>query len=554
MADEYTYEETGNALVQGGLSADFVAHILAVGGPALLKDVLKKVGRGTAQALHPDILKAYCAKNGITYEGLAEKLSRRSTPLVDAKDLDASELERLAHEMPQGSGGDDELLAQASLLIDDLQGQVTGLQTQYDRLRGQYAQTLAEIAGRFTGSTLDPLLRQTHALLQKGAVSSTAAADIARLERELRETNGKLTTLRAQYDAAQGEKNTAFSARDAAQRVLRDYQASAARTEVDYKGRLETAERQKGQLNTLNRDLSGTVARLEREAETGLHERRALTGQVGALQKDLRRTEGLLEKAVRGENLGDAVVVCQQEEDFYIGLARRYAQTGNYDALVTLFDAGIKITGNSGKLAAYKNDIIATVYENGKKAATKGEQIRARQFYRQVIQLDPTHVKAHLRTAQSYEADGKRSQAQEYYTKTLALELYNGGAHEGLQRLLGSASTCLLEIGRIAETNGKYTAARDFYRRIITAEPTHIEAHMKIAAAYSAEKRELDARQWYRNVLAINPRDIFAHLGIAASYEREGEKNKARHFYQQALSLDAKNPAAREGFQRVRLS
>jgi tetratricopeptide (TPR) repeat protein len=551
MADGYIYEQTGNPLADGGLAADFVAHIVAVGGLPLLKEFLKKSGRASAAALHPDVLQKYCAENGIPYAELAEQLTRRSTPLVGAKDLPDTDLENLVNNMPQGSGGDDGLLAQASLLIDDLQGQVTGIQTQYDGLRAQYAQTLTEIAGRFTGSTLEPLLRETITLLRRGGVSSSAAADIARLQRELRDTNEALRRVRAEYAAAQGERDAAFTARDAAERVLRDYQAAATRAEADYKTRLTQAGDRQARTEREKAGLAATVARLEREADTGLHERRALTAQVAAIRADLTRKGELLEKAVRGERLGDAVVVCQTEDDFYLGLARRYVQAGNYDALVMLFDAGIKITEKSGNLAAYRNHLITTVYENGKNAAARGEQIRARQFYRQVIQLDRTHVKAHLRTAQSYEADGKRSQAQEYYKKTLELELYNSGAHEGLQRLLGSASACFLEVGRIAETQRNYTAARDFYRRIIAAEPAHIGAHMKIAAAYSAEKREVAARQCYRNVLRINPRDISTHLKIGESYEREGEREKARQSYQQALTLDAKNPAAREGLNRV---
>lgn len=135
-AGGYQYSTSENPLVEGGLSVALVDYIIAQEGTDGLKATLKVLSRGIARSLHSDVLSAYCSKHRIPYEGLPHELARRAVSLIDAKDLDRFTLEEHVKKLSRETrtnAVDEEMLALASDRIDELEAQVTALQRAAER-------------------------------------------------------------------------------------------------------------------------------------------------------------------------------------------------------------------------------------------------------------------------------------------------------------------------------------------------------------------------------------------------------------------------------------
>lgn len=430
----YKYQKSEHTFAFGGISPALVAYAQKEGGPASLSKVIGNWGKQVVRATHADVLEAYCKARGIPYDGLAKELTKRATELINAKDLDSSALELLAREMPKerAGGQDDELLALADARITELEEDVDRLSGLYDTVRAQYAQTLAEVAGRPNPAALQTLLTNTIQALKKGGAVVKDTKDLDKLRGEYEQlkslqsrTEASLSALKRDYGSLEVRERQAQDALRTAKETLDQERRRAGIEKESLQSRLQSAQEGRNR------------------AEQDIHEQHALytaaSRQVEEAYRQVRLMEAQLVVLLHPETEVPPhlfkPVVCKEEQDLYLAIARDHFKQRRYDRLATTLTEGIEVCENNEKLVMYRREVVNDWYELGRKAQKKGDESDARAYYRRIIQFDPTYARAHLRLAQSYHVAGRNTHARPHYEQVLVLDPGCVEAQKGLSKL-----------------------------------------------------------------------------------------------------------------------
>ncbi len=465
----YVYTQAANGLAFGGVSPAVVTYALENGGVADLQQIIKKLGKQTARATHADILGTYCKRKGIAYDDLAKQLGERATTLITVKDLGSSELERLAREMPKGggTGGDEELLLAMETRLDELTArveQLEPLEATYAALKAEYANTLAEIAGRVSSAALGPILERTVKALKSGSFSTKDRAELEKLR-------GEYETLRTLQTRTQSDLE--------AQR--RDYgrlEATLRRTQDELTGTKGSVEEHKRKAKREAETLQGKVTSTTRAKEQ--MEAQFYEAQARYLAAHSRLEETNRQLQLVGTQLGLLLaplgpfpatvfrpVVCKEEQELYLELVKRHHKRGRYDLLGTILTEGVEICEHHGKLTAYKAELINRWNEQGTAAQREGNHTDVRKYYRRIVELEPANLNAHLAIGLAYKAQDREADAR----------------------------TC--------------------YRQVIALQPEHLSAHLEMAGSYEREGKKGKARQLYQRVLTLDPDNTPAQTGLS---------------------------------------
>jgi predicted O-linked N-acetylglucosamine transferase (SPINDLY family) len=152
----------------------------------------------------------------------------------------------------------------------------------------------------------------------------------------------------------------------------------------------------------------------------------------------------------------------------------------------------------------------------------------AEQLYRQVLQVNPTHVDAIAKLANVFFQQGNYATAIDAYRQALqfspndAASWYNLGL--ALQRL-----------NRDAE-------ALDCYHQALRIQPGLAVAWNNIGSAYRATGDIDNAIACYRHVLQLRPDYVAAHGNLGNALTDRGQLPEAVQSYRQALQLDPNQP------------
>ncbi|MBI5002993.1 protein phosphatase 2C domain-containing protein [Candidatus Woesearchaeota archaeon] len=150
-------------------------------------------------------------------------------------------------------------------------------------------------------------------------------------------------------------------------------------------------------------------------------------------RKDYANAQMLLEKMhLVNTETPFMQTVTKRQGTAYVGLARVYYVTRQFEALHTLFSDEHK---EVQELMSYKKDVINDWYELGRKAEREGDYSDARAYYRRIIDFEPSHVRAHFHIGTAYEAQLRHDQAKTAYKRTLTLAPTFTEAREGLTRV-----------------------------------------------------------------------------------------------------------------------
>jgi tetratricopeptide (TPR) repeat protein len=164
--------------------------------------------------------------------------------------------------------------------------------------------------------------------------------------------------------------------------------------------------------------------------------------------------------------LAEQCTATTQEQ--YVAIARLcYEEKRAADVVATLH-RGIEKCPAHEKLEQYKRDVVGDWYEKGKKATNSKDYADARQYFRQVIALEPTHLKAYFKIAASYHAQG-----------------------------------------------GRGIDARQWYRKALVLDGSYVPAHLGIAQSYETDGRKADAITSYQKVLCLDRNNTEAKEGVA---------------------------------------
>jgi len=189
------------------------------------------------------------------------------------------------------------------------------------------------------------------------------------------------------------------------------------------------------------------------------------------------------------------------------------------------------------------------------------ETDQARTGFERAVQLDPQFALAWAGLAQThvwdcnYGSEGGQkgfnahlAAARESLEKALAIEPdlpealsaramietnfdYNWkGAAETLRKALALVPqdpALLMEAGNLAQARSEMTAAIEFFRRAVAADPVNAQALTFLATGLSAVGRQEEARTEYARVIELNPSAPNSHGGVGLTYLLEDKFEEA---------------------------
>ncbi len=423
---DYTYEQTKNPLANGGLNADFVDHIMAVGGLPLLEKVLGDLGRGIVRSLHEDALKSWLATNNIPYEGnkLAMSLTRRATELITAKD--ATELILYAREMPRGSGSatsaDEELLHLASQQIDDLEARLATTETRRQIAQDQYARLLVQIAGHPNAKelrgVLDDLLSELQGTERPTRSEPKAAAPP-------REAQGTTTPPRP---AARGPARPTAPSATSQDYFTAGKTAFAAQKYTDAASALTTAARNDPKNGWIQYYLGMTYHAMNRQSDARSAFTSAVKLRPAFATKDLEEAVGFIAR----RDYTKALWAVERAS-----LAGKYCpESPKKKILETANNVGVAFKdGIAGKkdYAAAKRAFTAALsidpayfpaqYHLGTIAFMEKDYLTAERAFTGVLRTDANHKWAHYQLGRVYEQTNRKVSARRSYESAVRLGL-----------------------------------------------------------------------------------------------------------------------------------
>ncbi len=148
---------------------------------------------------------------------------------------------------------------------------------------------------------------------------------------------------------------------------------------------------------------------------------------------------------------------------------------------------------------------------------------QAEQLYRQILQVDPQHVKAwHFLGVLAYWA-GRNDLAVEYISQALRFKPDYADAHNNL--------------GLALKNQGKLDEAEASYRRALQLNSNSAEAYSNLGHTLQKQWRLDEAVASYRQALSLKPdfADAYNNLGIAL--REQGKMEEAKVSFQEAVRL-----------------
>ena len=102
----------------------------------------------------------------------------------------------------------------------------------------------------------------------------------------------------------------------------------------------------------------------------------------------------------------------------------------------------------------------------------------------------------------------------------------------------------LFKDGKLDEAIGKLKAA-------VAADPSSVQAHSYLGAAYASDKQHPEAIEQFQAAVDLNPNSAVHTFNLAQAYENAGSKPRAQALYEKALELDPKYARAQQRLQAL---
>ena len=174
---------------------------------------------------------------------------------------------------------------------------------------------------------------------------------------------------------------------------------------------------------------------------------------------------------------------------------------------------------------------IAQAFDSAVQHHRAGQLPRAEQLYRQVLRVDPQHVRAlHLLGLLTHQA-GRSDLAVEYISQALRLKPDFAEAH--------------CNLGMALAKQDKLAEAVVCYEEALRIKPDHAEAHNNLANALRKQGKLDEAVNSYLEALRFKPDTAETHCNLGAVLHLQGNPTAAVACFQQALRLKPNYAEAR---------
>jgi len=184
-----------------------------------------------------------------------------------------------------------------------------------------------------------------------------------------------------------------------------------------------------------------------------------------------------------------------------------YEKMENWEKAFSVCKNILKSKGQNNKLAIYKHLL-------GNELHNEGEFHKARLAYKEALHYDDKLADAYIMIAESYQAEGRKQDAVEFYKK-LALK-----APSEVYRVAYKMEQTLFELGQFSE-------AESVYNKIIDQIPDDVDA-LRSLAGISEKKGNLEvAIDTLAEAVKTHPEDTAAAAKLIELYLNNNQRNRA---------------------------
>jgi tetratricopeptide (TPR) repeat protein len=178
-------------------------------------------------------------------------------------------------------------------------------------------------------------------------------------------------------------------------------------------------------------------------------------------------------------------------------------------------------------------DRTEILYGEARDAAVAGRTEEAKQLYRQLLALHPTHVRARNNLALILDAEGNHQGALAELDRALDIETENG--------------TLLVNRGALLGAMGRYAAAERDLKKVLRVEPAHAEALFNLGVVMSKKGLWAEAVPHLKRAVELEPNRAAAHYYLGEALNHVDDLVGALAAYQRATELQPSNPRALYG-------
>jgi len=196
---------------------------------------------------------------------------------------------------------------------------------------------------------------------------------------------------------------------------------------------------------------------------------------------------------------------------------------------------------------------VATLYARARAHSDAGEDTAAVMAYRQLLKLDPKHVRARNNLALLLERQGNVQGALEELEQAIAAEPDNVSlllnraavlsahlrfeqAESDLRRALrfGESAEILTSLGMVVSKGGRAKEALDPLRRAVELDPSNAAAHYYLAEVYNRLDQLPAALVAYEQAATLQPSNWRAYKGVGNILDRMGRPTEAAAAHRKA--------------------
>lgn len=210
-------------------------------------------------------------------------------------------------------------------------------------------------------------------------------------------------------------------------------------------------------------------------------------------------------------------------------------------------------------------------FESARTLHHAGEFALAIPLYQQIIELDPTHFRAHNNLGACCDELGQLDQAEIAFRNALALMPDEAPIAQNLGRILHKLARneeaeqeyrrsikldplradTYYNLGRLLQDQNKVSDAADMLHEATRLNPEHVAAHSVLADLLYDQQMLEPALALYRRVIDLTPHDAYSHFHVGKVLETLQRNDEAIESYRRAAEIDKESTAAREALART---
>lgn len=189
------------------------------------------------------------------------------------------------------------------------------------------------------------------------------------------------------------------------------------------------------------------------------------------------------------------------------------------------------------EICSAENDKIGEQFEESFSYESAGNYHAALNSVLRVLRIDQKHYTAMLRAGWLAYLKGDFSAAENYYRKVVSLAPDAIEPRQGLMLPLVAA--------------GKWSEAESTARQILKTDQNNYTANSKLAYTLFQQGKYGYAKMIYQQLLDWYPSDTDMKLGLAWTYQRMGRSEDAGRYFKEVLGVYRNNQSALSGLEAI---